>query len=101
MLHRMTDPETSRIAAALVKPKLKKLQVDVLRYAQSRKLGFTDLDLIDHFNSTVSTYRTRRGELVNLGLIESTGKTTVQRGRPHTVWRCTKEGFDVEIDPAQ
>lgn len=100
MLHRITDPETSRISAALVAPKLKKLQAAVLRYAQGRKLGFTDLDLTDHFNSTASTYRSRRAELVNLGLIESTGKTTVQKGRPHTVWRCTKEGFDVQIDPA-
>lgn len=100
MLHRVTDPETSRISAALVAPKLKKLQADVLRYAQTRKLGFTDLDLTDYFNSTASTYRSRRAELVNLGLIESTGKTTVQKGRPHTVWRCTREGFDAQVDPA-
>ena len=100
MLHRITDPETSRIAAALVAPKLKNLQAAVLRYAQTRKLGFTDLDLTDHFNSTASTYRSRRAELVNLGLIKSTGKTTVQKGRSHTIWCCTKEGFDVQIDPA-
>ena len=95
-LHRTTDPETSRMAAEEVVPKLRKLQAEVLRFAQGCGfIGFTDLDLAQHFKSHGSTYRTRRSELVRLGFIEDSGKMKIQKGRAHTVWRCTQEGFNV------
>lgn len=96
-LHRNTDPETSRMAAESVVPKLRKLQAEVLAYAQGCGfIGFTDLDLAKHFNNAGSTYRTRRAELVRLGLIEDSSKMRIQKGRAHTIWRCTQEGFNAQ-----
>lgn len=97
-LHRRTDPETSRMAAEEVVPKLRKLQAEVLAFAQGCGfVGFTDLDLAKHFNNAGSTYRTRRAELVRLGLIEDSAKMKIQKGRAHTVWRCTQEGFNEQV----
>ena len=94
-LHRRTDPQTSRMAAEEVVPKLRTLQRQVLAFAQGCGfIGFTDLDLAKHFNNAGSTYRTRRAELVRLGLVEDSGKMRGQKGRAHTIWRCTQGGFN-------
>ena len=87
-MHRISDPDTSREAAASVLPHLNAIQQQVLDYAQSRgKHGFTDVLMNTHLNAEgKSTYRTRRAELTALGFILDTGRTLQIGSRRHTVW---------------
>ena len=79
--------DTSLAAYASVLPKLRKLQQLVLDYAKSAGT-FTDPDLQAHFGTPGSTHRTRRSELVKLGLIVDTGQRTTREGsnRRYIVW---------------
>jgi len=92
---RRGDPETSRDAAVEITPKIRQLQLDVLHYAAGcGAAGFTDPAMNAHFNCQTSTYRTRRSELVCLGLIEDTGKREGEaKGRKHAVWKITGAGL--------
>jgi hypothetical protein len=93
---RRTDPDTSREAAAAVSPLIRQVRLAVLQYAESCGApGFTDVALNAHFASHSSTYRTRRRELVGLGMIEDTGErvTVADGGRRHAVWRITWKGL--------
>lgn len=91
---RWSDPDTSHQAAEIVTPSLRELQALVLSYAFScGDGGFTDPTLNDHFGTHSSTYRTRRAELVDFGLIADTGeRLKVGKGRAHAVWRITDSG---------
>jgi len=91
-LHRSNDPETSREAAKLVAPHLNALQKQVLDYAVSKgEVGFTDLDLNRHFDCTGSTYRTRRAELVDRGLIKRSGCRLRIGKRAYVIWEITEK----------
>jgi hypothetical protein len=92
---RRGDPDTSREAAEEVTPRIRELQAAVLRYAmQCGFRGFTDPAMNDYFDCRSSTYRTRRAELVALGLIEDTGNRIGEgKGRKHAVWRITTAGY--------
>jgi hypothetical protein len=93
---RRTDPDTSREAAEVVSPVIRQVRLAVLQYAESCGApGFTDVALNAHFASHSSTYRTRRRELVDLGMIEDTGErvTVGDGGRRHAVWRITWRGL--------
>jgi hypothetical protein len=86
-LARTNDPETSKEAAEKIVPKIGKLQIAVLKFAEGRQIaGFIDLELNIFFGSTGSTYRTRRAELTDLGLIVATGMFRVVNGKRHTIW---------------
>jgi hypothetical protein len=92
---RRNDPDTSHAAAADITLKLRELQCAVLRYAADQsKRGFTDLEMIAHFGTTSSTYRTRRSELVAKGLVHDTGERRAagEGGRKHAVWATTLQG---------
>lgn len=92
---RRCDPDTSHAAAAEISLSLRKLQAAVLSYAfQCGSTGFTDPQLNDHFGTHSSTYRTRRAELVDYGLIADTGERPKLGGggRCHAVWRITDTG---------
>lgn len=95
---RRSDLETSHEAARLVSPVIRQVRLAVLRYAEScGNAGFTDHAMNDHFDGhATSTYRTRRRELVDLGLIEDTGARVKlpSSGRRHAVWRVTWKGLD-------
>ena len=87
-LYRKGDPLTSRAAAQAILALLPALQQAVYAYAYGcGPSGFTDDDMMDHFGSIRSTYRTRRSELTRAGLIVDTGRTRVLPTRRHaTVW---------------
>lgn len=92
---RWSDPDTSRMAAAEVTPSLRELQAIVLAYAfECASAGFTDPAMNEHFDTHSSTYRTRRSELVDYGLVADTGERLKAggKGRPHCVWRITDTG---------
>lgn len=93
---RRSDPNTSHEAATAASPLIRQVRLVVLRYAESCGApGFTDVALNAHFASHSSTYRTRRRELVDLGMIEDTGErvTVGDGGRRHAVWRITWKGL--------
>lgn len=91
---RNTDPDTSHEAAAVVTPTLRKLQVEVLAFAARRgPQGFTDPELAEHFDCEGSTYRTRRSELVTMGLLMDSGqRRQVAAKRRFAVWRISERG---------
>jgi len=91
---RRGNPDTSHEAAEEITPRIRQLQLDVLRFAAlNGARGFTDVELSDYFDVRSSTYRTRRSELVALGLIADSGKRVGEgRGRRHAVWRITDDG---------
>lgn len=100
---RRDDLDTSREAAASVTPRIRQLQIAVLEYAlDCWPGGFTDPAMNAHFGVTSSTYRTRRAELVDMGMIHDTGErvTLGAGGRKHAVWRITDRGM-VTLQAAQ
>ena len=88
VLYRRGDPATSRAAAQAILGVLPDLQQAVYAYAYAQgSYGFTDEEMLRHFNSTRRTYRTRRSELTRAGLIVDTGRTRVlPTRRQATVW---------------
>ena len=89
---RRSDLDTSVAAAEEVTPHIRELQALVLAFAKScGRRGFTDVALNEHFETTSSTYRTRRSELVDKGLVEDSGERIALggRGRKHALWRVT------------
>lgn len=93
---RRDDPDTSHEAAREVSPHIRKVRLEVLEYAEScGRAGFTDAAMSAHFATHSSTYRTRRAELVDLGMIEDSGErvTLPDSGRRHAVWRITWKGL--------
>jgi len=90
-LYRKGDPLTSRIAAQAILALLPALQQAVYAYAYAQGPdGFTDDDMMDHFGSIRSTYRTRRSELTRAGLIMDTGRTRMlPTGRSAIIWAIT------------
>ena len=71
--YRRTDPNTSKQAAESIYSSLPKIQKEVLLYAIGQDFGFTDEEMNEHFQTYKSTYRSRRAELVNKGLIVDSG----------------------------
>ena len=93
---RNTDPDTSHLAAEEVSPHIRQLQMKVLCYAAGRGFGgFIDPEMNEDFGVQSSTYRTRRSELVDMGLIEDTGERLALggKGRKHAIWRITDKGW--------
>lgn len=91
---RWSDPDTSHAAAGEITLSLRPLQAQVLAYAFAKgDRGFSDPEMSLDFESLSSTYRTRRAELVDYGLIADTGeRLKVGKGRCHAVWRITDAG---------
>ena len=90
-LYRKGDPLTSRKAAQAILAQLPNLQQAVYAYAYAQgPHGFTDDDMMDHFGSIRSTYRTRRSELTRAGLIMDTGRTRIlPTRRSAIIWAIT------------
>lgn len=88
-LYRKSSPDTSREAAAYVHPKLTRLQALVMDWAKGAG-RFTDKDLVREMQrqhgGEPSTWRTRRSELRDAGLIVQTGKIADGQGKRHTCW---------------
>jgi hypothetical protein len=86
-LTRRADPATSFAAGAKVAPKLRELQrrvLDELRKAHPQ--GLCDFELEERCGSHGSTFRTRRSELVDLGLVKDSGQKRLMAGRQRIVW---------------
>jgi hypothetical protein len=91
---RWTDPETSHDAAASLDPiTLTSIQAKVLDVLQTRGPR-PDVELVILYHARYgsageSTIRTRRRELVDLGLVRDTGERVVlQSGRHAIVWEA-------------
>lgn len=81
------DPDTSHVAAERIAHRLNVLQRKVLLYFRLiYPRSITDLDLQSYFGNHGSTYRTRRAELTELGLITDTGKRRWQDGSHRVLW---------------
>lgn len=95
---RATDPDTSVEAAESVSPRIRELQQKVLRFAEINPDGFTDRDLEQHFLNSGSTYRTRRSELTEMGMIRDSGERRTYgangTGRRHIIWQITLKGLN-------
>ena len=87
-MYRRWDQPTSIEAAEFIKPKAKEIRAIVLDYTESRATdGFTDYEMNSYFEATSSTYRSRRAELVESGLIKDKGTTKRgPNGRNYKVW---------------
>jgi hypothetical protein len=83
---RAGNPSTSYQAASAVVGKLRPLQQKVLDVHLGRPDGLTDLSLEEQCGSHGSTYRTRRAELTELGLIVDSGRKAKQQGSNRTIW---------------
>ena len=86
-LTRASDPQTSYESAARVVPKLRELQRIVFETHQAHPGGLTDFDLENICGSHGSTYRTRRAELTEMGLLRDSGRKKLQNGRNRVVWQ--------------
>lgn len=92
---RNTDPDTSHEAAESISPRLRELQRKVLMFAYDYPDGFIDPELNRRFDTHGSTYRTRRAELVEQGLIRDSGERRTDGGtRRHIIWQITLEGIN-------
>jgi hypothetical protein len=90
-MYRRDAMDTSIDAALSVYPDLKKFQSEVMAYADTRPLGFTDEEMNLYFNTHRSTYRARRSELMHMGLILDSGsRRKMLNGRNATVWILPK-----------
>ena len=86
-LFRRDAMDTSIEAAASIYPSLKRLQLEVIRFAMTRPNGFTDEQMNEFFDTHRSTYRARRSELVDKDLIVDSGrKGSMTNGRKATIW---------------
>ena len=92
-LHRAWDQPTSVQAADAILTQVSGIQMLVFEYAyECGPKGFTDVDLGKWFNSTSSTYRSRRAELVRMGQIKDSGRRTILKsGRNAIVWVHVKQ----------
>ena len=91
VLYRRGDPATSRAAAQAILAQLPTLQQAVYAYAYAQgSHGFSDDQMMQYFQSTRSTYRTRRSELTRAGLIMDTGRTRMlPTRRSAIIWAIT------------
>lgn len=84
---RTTDPSTSFSAASSVIANLKEIQQEVYHVLSSYPDGLTDYELEEKCGSHGATYRTRRAELVELGLVINTGLKKKILGHNRIIWR--------------
>lgn len=97
---RRTDPATSREAAEAASGDMTQIQRRILAYAKrSGDRGFTDFEMYDNFKESGSSYRSRRRELCDAGLIADSGyvRRPHGKGRRFIVWIITDKGRRVEI----
>jgi len=94
---RRSDPLTSRQAARAAEGKFSELQRDVLRLHKRFPQGLTDLDLQALTGSGLSTYRTRRKELVEAGYLFDSGQRKAQEGSNRIIWMLTEMGKNAVI----
>jgi predicted transcriptional regulator len=86
-MSRRSDPQSSRDAARMVVPVLNEIQAMVLsEMRRAGDNGLTDYELDAIFDCRKSTYRSRRAELVEKGMIKDSGTRRENDGTNRTVW---------------
>lgn len=86
-LARRQDPSTSYEAANGVMLKLRPLQQKVMAELKAVGAeGLTDYELEARCGSHGSTFRTRRSELVDVGLVRDSGRVRYIQGHKRIVW---------------
>lgn len=92
--YRLTDPETSRLAAnSLTQEKLRESQLDIIWVLENHG-PLTDEEIFARLPriQSQSGARTRRKELVDLGLVRDSGdRDRTASGRQTIVWELTDE----------
>lgn len=86
---RAGDPSTSFDAARKVDARLLEKQKRVYDIFVAHR-EMTDLQLQDYCGDAGSTYRTRRAELVALGLLRDSGRKLRQDGSLRIVWEIVE-----------
>jgi len=88
-MFRRDAQDTSVEAAESIAPSVPKIASIVFEYAAMRgSQGFTDEEMNEYFETHKSSYRARRAELVDRGLIEDSGvRVKGPNGRNMIVWR--------------
>ena len=88
-MFRKDAKDTSVEAAESIAPSVPKIASIVFEYAAMRgSQGFTDEEMNEYFETHKSSYRARRAELVDRGLIEDSGvRVKGPNGRNMIVWR--------------
>jgi hypothetical protein len=88
-MFRKDAQDTSVEAAESIAPSVPKIASIVYEYAAMRGTqGFTDEEMNQYFETHKSSYRARRAELVDRGLIEDSGlRVKGPNGRNMIVWR--------------
>lgn len=98
---RSEDPETSKQAAAQVKPRFNEIQQQVIAMLERNPSGLTDLELAEKLGDTKrSTFRTRRAELTEMGMVVWTGRHREQDGSKRRVWALKKFNAGVPVEKA-
>ena len=90
---------TSAAAADSVEPRMGTQRLRILDaiYAVSRDpalVGLTDVELAASTGIRPNSLRPRRGELVDGGWLEDSGRTRVHHGNPHVVWVLSRNALD-------
>ena len=85
---RASDPATSFAAGISAINNLKELQRIVYDVHCGNPQGLTDYELEELCENHGSTYRTRRAELVEVGLLYDSGQTRLINGRKRIVWKA-------------
>lgn len=92
---RRNDPSTSRQAATFIAGSVTNLQRLVLDYVKNHR-GCTDREMVDalrkEHGGSESTYRTRRSELEDMGLVKQLGQIK-EGGKTHRTWTATEHAF--------
>jgi len=92
---RREDPRTSRQAAHFIAGGVSNLQRLVLDYIKAHR-GTTDREMVDalrkEHGGSESTYRTRRSELEDMGLVVQLGEVEIGRNK-HRTWAATEHAF--------
>lgn len=90
-LARRQDPSTSFRAADGIVHRLRPIQMKVIEVLDAvGPEGLTDLELEERCGNHGSTFRTRRAELAEVGLVVDTGRHKVLNGTKRIVWALKK-----------
>ena len=92
---RRDNPATSRTAAHFIGGSVSRLQSLVLDYVKAHR-GCTDREMVDalrkEHGGSESTYRTRRSELEDMGLVSQLGEVEIGK-KKHRTWTATEHAI--------
>lgn len=92
---RRSDPFTSKEAGRSIGGGVNRLQKMVLDFIMLHR-GCTDREMVDalrkEHGGSESTYRTRRSELEDMGLVEQLGEVEIGK-KKHRTWTATAHAF--------